>query len=215
MPDASPFAVFLFACAISLGAVVSPGPVSAAIISEAPRKGWRVGPLIATGHVLLEMIFILLICLGLSTGLAKGGIQRVIAIVGSLLLFYMGGSYIALVLRGKARLPLTNLESKKQKKSSLILLGTLTTISNPFWYAWWTTVVPGYLGQLEILDLSTILAFYFGHISIDYAWDSLLSIVLVSGRRWLSDRGYALLILITGAFMIYLGLSFLRAGLGT
>jgi threonine/homoserine/homoserine lactone efflux protein len=213
MSNASLGTVFLFAFAISLGAVVSPGPVSAAIITEAPRKGWKVGPLIATGHVLLEILFILLICLGLSTGLARGGIQRAIAIGGSVLLFYMGGSYIALALQGKARLPPASLEAHKQKNTNLILMGILTTISNPFWYAWWATVVPGYLGQIGIFKLTTILAFYFGHISVDMVWDSLLSIVVASGRKWLSDRGYAILILITGGFMIYLGLTFLHAGL--
>jgi threonine/homoserine/homoserine lactone efflux protein len=214
MMQSSLLEIFIFAFAVSIGAVVSPGPVSAAIITETPRKGWRAGPLIATGHILLELIFIGLISIGLSTVLASDEIQRVIAIGGSLLLFYMGGNYLALVFRKKAKLPAPNHMQGSSQASNLILLGMFTTISNPFWYAWWATIVPGYLGKNLDLNLMTIAVFYLGHISTDYLWDTFLSAVIFSGRRWLSDRSYAILILLTGGFMVYLGVDFLRLGMG-
>ena len=214
MPQSSLLAIFSFAFAVSIGAVISPGPVSAAIVTEAPRKGWRTGPLIATGHILLELIFIAAISLGLSTGLAKGEIQRAIALGGSLLLFYMGGSYLAMALQGKAKLPEPNPEEQSSQTSGLIFLGMLTTISNPFWYAWWVTIVPGYLAKFNQLNLLTIVVFYLGHISVDYLWDTFLSLVISSGRRWLSNRSYSFLIILTGGFMIYLGVLFLLTGLG-
>ena len=214
MPQSSLLAIFTFAFAVSIGAVISPGPVSAAIVTEAPRKGWRAGPLIATGHILLELIFIAAISLGLSTGLAKGEIQRAIALGGSLLLFYMGGSYLAMALQGKAKLPEPNPEEQSSQTSGLIFLGMLTTISNPFWYAWWVTIVPGYLAKFSQLNLLTIVVFYLGHISVDYLWDTFLSLVISSGRRWLSNRSYSFLIILTGGFMIYLGVLFLLTGLG-
>lgn len=214
MPQSSLLAIFSFAFAVSIGAVVSPGPVSAAIVTEAPRRGWRVGPLIATGHILLELLFIAAISLGLSTGLAKGEIQRGIALGGSILLFYMGGSYLAMALRGKAKLPEPNAEPTSTRTSGLVFLGMLTTISNPFWYAWWVTVVPGYLAEITELNILTIVVFYLGHISVDYLWDTFLSLLIASGRRWLSNRSYRVLIFFTGGFMIYLGVLFLRTGLG-
>ncbi len=61
MPTSSLLEILAFAFAVSIGAVISPGPVTAAIVSEAPRRGWRVGPLIATGHIALELVFISLI----------------------------------------------------------------------------------------------------------------------------------------------------------
>jgi threonine/homoserine/homoserine lactone efflux protein len=91
-------------------------------------------------------------------------------------------------------------------------VGILTTISNPFWYAWWATVVPGYLGEIADLSFTTIGAFYLGHISVDLVWDTFLSLTIVSGKRWLTNRGYAALIIITGGFMIYLGVVFLLNG---
>jgi threonine/homoserine/homoserine lactone efflux protein len=213
MPHSSLLAIFTFAFAVSIGAVVSPGPVSAAIISESPRKGWKVGPLVATGHVLLELIFIILISMGLSAGLAQGGVQNIISIGGAILLFYMGGSYLAMVFRGKAKLPPPEKTETTTQGVGLVFLGILTTISNPFWYAWWATVVPGYLGEILEINLITIAVFYLGHISVDLLWDTILSVVIASGKRWLSDRTYAMLILITGAFMMYLGVVFLLNGL--
>ncbi|NIM92511.1 MAG: LysE family transporter [Anaerolineales bacterium] len=214
MPVASLLSVYFFAFGISLGAVISPGPVSAAIVTEAPRKGWRVGPLVATGHVFLELIFISIIGLGLTSGLTNPRLRSGIAIIGSLLLFFMGFSYFWMVIKGKARLPEADQEVQLRKGSSLILLGIITTISNPFWYAWWATVVPGYLAELQSLAFISIAVFYLGHISADYLWDTVLSSAVSSGRRWLTDRRYALLILITGGFMIYLAIVFLREGLG-
>jgi threonine/homoserine/homoserine lactone efflux protein len=155
-----------------------------------------------------------LIGVGLSTILANSEIQRVIAIGGSFLLFYMGGSYLTLVFRKKAKLPSPSDVQASNPFSSLILLGMFTTFSNPFWYAWWVTVVPGYLGKNLDLNLMTIATFYLGHISVDYLWDTFLSAIIFSGRRWLSDRSYAILILLAGGFMIYLGVDFLRIGIG-
>lgn len=213
MQQPSLWIIFSFAFAVSIGAVVSPGPVSAAIITETPRQGWRAGPLIATGHVLLELIFILLISFGLSTGLAGSGIQNVIAIGGGLLLLYMGGSYIVLVLRGKAKLPTPDLERSSARKSGLVIIGMVTTISNPFWYAWWATVVPGYLAQIVQINFLTVLSFYLGHILVDYLWDTFISILISSGKRWLTNRGYGILIFLTGGFMLYLAVVFLLNGL--
>ncbi|MEK6587657.1 MAG: LysE family transporter, partial [Chloroflexota bacterium] len=68
MPTESLLAIFVFSFVVTFGAVVSPGPVTAAILSESPRQGWKVGPLIAGGHSLLELLMVILIALGLAVG---------------------------------------------------------------------------------------------------------------------------------------------------
>jgi threonine/homoserine/homoserine lactone efflux protein len=213
MPTGSFPAIFLFAFLISLGAVVSPGPVSAAIISEAPRRGWAVGPLVASGHALMELLFTLLIALGLSAGLARPGLQRLIAAGGGLLLLYIGGTYLSSLARGRIALPQADPALPGKSLGALLALGVATTLANPFWYAWWATVVPGYLAEAQAMGTASIAAFYLGHISADFTWDTLLSTAASKGRRLLSDRGYRVLIGAMAAFMIYLGLVFLRLGL--
>lgn len=60
--------------------------------------------------------------------------------------------------------------------------------------------------------MTSVAAFYFGHISADYAWDTVLSTVVGGGRRWLTDKLYRGLIVLTGGFLIYLGFIFLYQG---
>jgi len=213
MPTDSLLAVFLFAFGVSIGAVVSPGPVSAAIISESPRQGWRVGPLVAAAHVGLEAVVVILISLGLASGLATPAIQRSVALGGGLLLLFIGGSYLIGVWRGSLRLPTPDAGTPSLTVSRMLALGVATTLSNPFWYAWWVTVAAGYLAQASPLGWTGALAFYLGHLSADMAWDTFLSTATSLGGRWLTDQRYRWLLVLTGGFMLYLGFIFLRTGL--
>ncbi len=208
------FAVFGFSFVLALGAVASPGPVSTAIVSQAPRRGWSVGPLVATGHSIMEFLIVLLVTVGLGAGLASGGIQTGIAFLGGGLLFWMGGMIVWQVVRGKIHLPRTDGSSKPLSNRQFVGMGVFATVSNPFWYAWWVTVGAGYLsGYLTKADgMISVVAFYLGHISADYAWDTLLSAVVGGGRRWITDTVYRLLLLACGIFFIYLGVTFLIHG---
>ena len=78
VPTSSLQAVFLFSFLAAIGAVISPGPVSAAIVSQAPRRSWL------AGHSVLELGIVLLIAFGLSAWLARPWIQTAIALLGGL-----------------------------------------------------------------------------------------------------------------------------------
>jgi threonine/homoserine/homoserine lactone efflux protein len=93
----------------------------------------------------------------------------------------------------------------------MFLLGIGTTVSNPFWYTWWVTVAAGYLAQARELSLLAVGVFYLGHISADFAWDTALSVTTSAGSRFLTDQRYQTLIILTGLFMVYLGIVFLRS----
>jgi threonine/homoserine/homoserine lactone efflux protein len=209
MPTDSLVAIFIFSFLASIGAVVSPGPVMAAIVTEAPRQGWRVGPLVALGHTFLELIVVLLLGMGLSFGLASPLARKGIAIAGGFLLIFIGGSYLLGTLRGTIKLPQAETATPERSPSSMVLLGIGTTVSNPFWYTWWVTVAAGYLAQARELSLLAVGVFYIGHISADFAWDTTLSIATSAGTRFLTDQRYRILIVLTGLFMLYLGIAFL------
>jgi threonine/homoserine/homoserine lactone efflux protein len=211
MPTNSLAAVFLFSFLVSFGAVVSPGPVSAAIVTESPRQGWRVGPLVAVGHTGLELIMVVFISLGLAVGMARSPIQALISFSGGLLLLFIGGTYLIQAARGLIQLPRPEDETPPRSSAALLGLGAVTTISNPFWYTWWVTVAAGYLAQAGELGPSAVVAFYLGHISADFGWDTTLSVATNAGSRWLTDNRYRALIVLTGGFMIYLGLIFLKS----
>jgi threonine/homoserine/homoserine lactone efflux protein len=209
------FTVFTFSFVLAIGAVASPGPVSTAIVSQAPRRGWRVGPLVATGHSLMEFLLVMLVTLGLGAGLASDGIQTGIAFLGGILLLWMGGLILWQLASGKVHLPRADGQSKPLSNSQFVGIGVFATLSNPFWYAWWVTVGAGYLsGYLSKANGAVaVITFYLGHIAADYAWDTLLSAVVGGGRRWMTDAVYRTLLLACGVFFVYLGGSFLVHGM--
>lgn len=194
---------------IAIAAVISPGPVTATILSESPRQGWRVGPLIATGHSSLELLMVVLITFGLATVLSAPLASTIVGLLGGLTLLFIGGNYIIAAARGTIRLPDPEEASKPRSYSALFGLGVATTLANPFWYLWWVTVAAGFLAQAQAIGVATLAAFYLGHISADFAWDTFLSASASAGRRLLTDRRYRALILVSGGFMIYLGVVFM------
>ena len=205
--------VFVFSFVLTFTAVISPGPVTATILNESPRSGWRVGPLIATGHSSMEFLMVMLIAFGLATVMNTPVASTVIGLLGGLTLFVLGGGYIYAAACGSIRLPDPDEAIKPKSYSALFGLGIVSTLANPFWYVWWVTVAAGYLAQAQAIGAATLAAFYLGHISADYAWDTFLSASASAGRRFLTDRRYQILIFVTGGFMIYLGVRFLAAAL--
>lgn len=205
--------VFFFSFVIAIGAVVSPGPVSTSIVSQSPRRGWLTGPLVATGHISLELIMVILLTLGLGVGLANPTVQIVISILGGALLAWMGLAMIRDTWQRKIKLPSREVGDVAMNTKQLIGLGMIATISNPFWYAWWVTVAAGYLYQAKEVGLVLVLAFYLGHITVDYAWDTILSTIIGNGSRWMTDKVYRLLIYACGAFFLYMAWVFLIQGI--
>jgi threonine/homoserine/homoserine lactone efflux protein len=201
----------LFAFLVSAAAVVSPGPVTAAIVSEAPRRGWRAGAWIAVGHVSLELVLIALIGLGLAASLATPEIRRGLGLAGGIVLLLMGGSYLLGAWNGSIRLPEAG--SPGRTRASLPAAGILATISNPFWYTWWVTVAAGYLAESRLAGLAGAAAFYLGHAAADLSWDTGLAAAVGAGSRWLSPARYKILLYLTGGFMLYLGTQFLRTAI--
>lgn len=213
MPTDSLVAVFGFSFAISFGVVISPGPVTAAVVTEAPRQGWLVGPLVAAGHALLEFLMLLLIFFGLSSALDSEIIRNSIAIGGGVLMLVLGFRYLHGAWRGRMHLPEPHEHAPLRSPGGLFSLGILTTLTNPFWFAWWITVAAGYLLQAKALGLAAVVTFYLGHESADLSWNTLLSTTTSAGRRWLTADRYQALIVVTGGFMIYIGMVFIKSAM--
>jgi threonine/homoserine/homoserine lactone efflux protein len=218
--------LFAWSFGVAIGPVISPGAVSAAVVTEGARRGFRVGPLISTGHALMELLMVGALALGMGQVLRYPLLVAGIGILGGVFLLWMGGSLGWGALRQKLTLPRpepiegcglaekpATLSPSKGGCYSLIGLGIATTVSNPFWFLWWIGVGGGYVLATRQDGLAALFAFYLGHITADYAWNTFLASVMGSGRRWLSDRVYQGLLLVCGLFLIYTGLRFVWAGI--
>jgi len=212
MPTESFFTVFIFSFSMAIGAVLTPGPVTTAIISQSPRLGWVTGLLVSMGHALTELVIVILITLGLSSVLGAPNVQIVIAILGGLLLLYMGASMLIDSIRGKMVLPEGDEIKEKLSYGKLFSVGVLASLSNPFWYAWWMTAAAIYLLEAKTMGWLIVVGFYFGHISADFVWNLLLSSVIGRGKKLITNKVYAVLISLCAGYLIYLALKFLIVG---
>lgn len=198
---------------LAIVAVLSPGPVTATILSESPRHGWRVGPLVASGHSSIDLLMVVLVSFGLATVLNAPLASTIIGLLGGLTLLAIGGGYAIAAARGTIHLPDPKQANNPSSYSALFGLGMVTTLANPFWYLWWVTVAAGYLAQAQAIGIAMLAAFYIGHISADFAWDTFLSASVSAGRRLLTGRRYRVLMLVSGGFMVYLGVLFFVSSL--
>ena len=200
---------------MAIGAVLSPGPVTTALISQSPRLGWITGPLVSLGHALAELVMAGMITFGLAAFLSQPTLQTAIALLGGILLLWMGAGFTLRGIRGKYSLP-----TKEEKENTpamthgqVLSMGVITTISNPFWYAWWITVAAVYLLDAKEMGILAVIAFYLGHISVDFLWNTLLSTIIGSGGKLFSNRVYNILMAVCGSYLIYLGVQFLMVGI--
>jgi threonine/homoserine/homoserine lactone efflux protein len=206
--------LFIRSFGVAIGPVISPGPVSAAIVTEGMRRGFRAGPLVSTGHALMELIMVGALSLGMGPVLERPVLAAAIGVLGGLFLLWMGGTMAWEAAQRKPQLPQPGESPENEAERNLIGLGIATTLSNPFWYLWWIGVGGTYMLMTQQQGFIAPVVFYLGHILADYVWNTLLASVVGSGRRWLTDGVYQVLLLVCGLFLVYTGLRFLWAGVG-
>ena len=215
LPSNSFTAIFFFAFSMAIGAVLSPGPVTTALISQSPRLGWVTGPLVSIGHALTELVMAGMIVFGLAPFLSQPTLQTAIALLGGVLLLWMGGGFALRGVKGKYSLPTEEEKATTQpiSRTQVLSMGVLPTISNPFWYAWWITVAAVYLLEAKTMGMLPVIAFYLGHVSVDFLWNSLLSTIVSRGGKLFSNRVYNILMAVCGSYLLYLGVQFLMVGI--
>src|SRR5260370_42311554 len=102
----------MFSFVVGLGAVIPAGLIPTAIVSESTRRGFIVGPLVATGHVLLEFGMVVLLALGVSAGLHTPPVIVAVSLLGGALLMWMGGGMVWGAIKGCLALPQPGAQGK-------------------------------------------------------------------------------------------------------
>ena len=87
--------------------------------------------------------------------------------------------------------------------------GVLLSLLNPYWSIWWATVGLLYITQALQGGTGVVAAFYSGHILADLAWYSLVAALLAGGRRFVSRKVYAGVLLVCSLFLVGLGVYFI------
>ncbi|RQD75283.1 MAG: lysine transporter LysE [Candidatus Syntrophonatronum acetioxidans] len=202
--------IFLTALLVGFSGAVVPGPLLSVTVSETLKRGVEAGPLLITGHALLEVGITVGLVYGLSHYLQSSLVGGIFGLLGGVTLLWMGWGMIKDVWSGKGQL---NLESNDQGKSlNPVLAGALVSLSNPYFLIWWGTIGAGYVVIAMQYGLVGIIFFFFGHISADYIWYTFASWLVYAGSSRISSRAYRGITGGCGVFLVGMALFFLYSG---
>ena len=203
--------IFALAFILGLSGAMMPGPLLAMTIAQVSLRGWSAVPLMMAGHAALELAIVGLLIAGLVQALRRPTPRAIISLIGGAMLLYMGADMIrsasGLALHGTGpALPLQTWQ--------LVLAGAAISLANPTFPIWWATVGAGGMAQMAPRGAGEYLAFYLGHELSDFAWYSVVGLVLVLGKGFLSNRIYGGLVLACGVAIVALAVWFLWTGVG-
>lgn len=198
---------------VGLSGALMPGTVFVAVVLQAARKGWTVGPLIVLGHALLETGFGIALVLGLSAIMGVQIVRTTIGFVGGIFLLWMGFNLLktsrhAEILSGSRG------QEPPLVSSAPVLAGLAASSVNPYFYVWWATVGNVFIMKgLELAGLLGVAVFLISHWMSDLSWYTLVSLSVGKSRRYMSNRIYRTVLGVCGLFLIILGLAFIHGAI--
>jgi len=191
---------------VGLSGSIVPGPMLTVTISESIKKGFKAGPLVVSGHIMVEIALIIAILAGLGWIIGSKIASLVIGFVGGSVLVFMG---ISTAKSQKSLSEASKNDTMNQRYGSVVG-GVITSISNPYFFIWWATIGCAFmLKGLELAGLFGLFGFLIGHWSADLSWYSLVSFFSSRGSKIMNDRSYRTVMKICGAFLIVLGVYFI------
>jgi threonine/homoserine/homoserine lactone efflux protein len=198
-------AVFLAsALLISLSGVLSPGPMTAAVIGRGGRS-WSTGIYVSLGHGIIEVPLILLLYLGLGGLFETQWVRISVGIVGGIYLLYTG--------RGLLR-PADELDAGKEGKAApSVLAGVLLSAGNPWFLLWWATIGLGLVMGAAGFGTKGIVLFTAVHWMADLLWYTFLSALSYRGTKALGTGIYRKVSIGCGLFMLFFGGAFILGSL--
>jgi threonine/homoserine/homoserine lactone efflux protein len=204
------FSIFFISLGVGLSGALMPGPLLTVTINESYRKGFMAAPLLVAGHAVLEGVLIVLLVLGLDRVLGNDIFFGVVGVTGGAFLFWMG---LGMTLDVRDRRLRLDLGEHSGKRIGPFVAGLTTSLSNPYWFLWWATFGLSWLLISMESGVAGVLSFYTGHIMADLIWYFLVAFLVVTGKRFFSNRVYNYVILGCGAFLVVLGARFIGDGL--
>ncbi len=183
---------------ISLSGVMMPGPVFAAVVAKGVEDKLA-GVWIAVGHGVVEFPLMAIIFLGFAQLVDNPFLTMVVGIAGGALLIYLGASMI-MKRRGE-------METEALPHHPL-LLGMITTASNPYFLIWWVTIGLWLILMVHPFALVGFVAFALVHWSCDLGWNGVVSATVHRTKRFWTRRFRQVVFAVVGGFLGALGVWF-------
>ncbi len=212
MPSASLPVIFATSFGVGFSGAVTPGPLFAPTIRESLRRGFLAGPLVVTGHSVLELLVVAGLALGVSPLFVEGPAITVISFLGGLFLIWMGSRMVFI--------PTTTPEASARsgpalaRNGEVVMAGALMSVSNPYWSIWWATIGLNYVIWARDVGAPGVALFYVGHILSDAVWYGAVALAIAGGRRIIGPGLYRGLMVVCGLFLLAMGGYFFYSGVG-
>lgn len=191
---------------IGLTGALAPGPTLIATIQSSIRTGWKSGPLVTGGHIIVELLVVILIMVGIP--LLPSGSSVVVAIIGGTALFVFG----VLTLHSSRTASLT-LPSGSPLSQSPLIAGLITSLSNPYFWIWWFSVGSALILSSLTNGFAGLVVFMCGHWLSDLSWFTLVSTSVHKSRAVFRDQEYKIILFGCGVLLIAFGLWFIITGI--
>lgn len=209
---------------LSLSGALAPGPLSAAVIQQASKRGRLHGILPMVGHALVELVIIAAIILGVNSAALDPYTDLLMGFGGFIIILFG-----IVALRDYKQEDAQGVLEEKQELTTKSAIeattqGALVSIFSPYFLLWW--IAAGFTAITYLLDnvewsLGAVLIagtlIYFTHISTDFLFGAVLSVGATYGSEKAqveSESGRLNLVNIgIGLFQVALGIFFILVAL--
>ncbi|HHW31104.1 MAG TPA: LysE family transporter [Clostridiaceae bacterium] len=207
--------IFISAFLIGFSGAMMPGPMLGVTIDGSLKKGWTTGPLIVSGHGILELILIIIMTFGLKDFFSNPTVAGFIGLFGGAFLAWMGYGMLKSGINKTISLEnqkTGNIQGKTLRLKNLVLTGILVSATNPYFILWWASTGMESIRQAYTLGLIGVIFFFMGHISSDFVWYTAVSTAFSKGKKLIDDRIYRWVIIALGVFIIAYSIYFIGSG---
>lgn len=191
--------------AISISGAFSPGPLTTSAITIGARKIANGGLLVALGHMMFELPYVLFIALFIAQIDNIFLNNTYIAYALTTLIFFFIMFFAYNTLKDGWRILKTHqlkVFGKHTFTLNPVIVGVLLTALNPYFLLWWVSAgLP--LIQVSIsMGFTYLLLMYIAHVWLDYLWLAIMGFAGEKSAKILKSKGYGLLLMCLGLLLI-------------
>lgn len=190
---------------IGFSGAIAPGPMLSVTVSEAVPNGAKTGLFVSLGHMISEILLLIIILAGAAWLISSDTSFIVIGLLGGVILIIMG---------------ILNIRDSKNYKSlsentstmgftvwyKMVFKGLVASLANPYLYIWWAVIGLGFLvSGYKVLGVLGIVFFLIGHWLSDFTWFGLVSFVVSRFNRFINEVYYKWIMYICGSILLGVG----------
>jgi threonine/homoserine/homoserine lactone efflux protein len=198
---------------IGYSGALMPGTLLTYTVDKSYKKGLKAGFFIPLGHVVLELLVIVLLLIGFGKYLEINLVRIIIGFAGGILLSYMGINMIYLDAKNKLVIDEQCNTAKKDKSSNkyMFFSGIVLSATNPYFTIWWTAIGLGLiLSAYSSYGIVGVIVFFIGHAFCDISWYLLVSFLIHRSKSFINIKVYRIISAVLGALIIFFGITFIK-----